>query len=230
MPQFAARGDPGLRRSPLRSLYREVAKRVHPDLTLDEADRGLRQRLMAEANEAFEQGDATRLVRLLELSRLKPEHAPSGERDSDLVRAIRKITLKTRLHFTFLDRFNKEPMRAARSLLAEELLKTSPPQFIPQDLPEFFEEMNMFMRDCYLDGYLLWTTFGFSAIRWWAACNRCVNNERSLKKDPALFSGFQDLAAFFARRDQEAGLAPPGKAEVKAFLEIEIYGAGPEEL
>jgi hypothetical protein len=48
----------------LKSLYREVAKKVHPDLATDEADRHKREQLMAEANAAYQRGDADALRRL----------------------------------------------------------------------------------------------------------------------------------------------------------------------
>src|SRR5487761_480709 len=40
--------------SSLKSLYRGVARRIHPDLAVDEVDRAKRQKLMAEANRAYE--------------------------------------------------------------------------------------------------------------------------------------------------------------------------------
>ena len=41
----------------LKKLYREVAKRVHPDLATDEEERTKRQDLMAAANQAYEEGN-----------------------------------------------------------------------------------------------------------------------------------------------------------------------------
>jgi hypothetical protein len=45
----------------LKDLYREVARRIHPDLATDEADRARRQRFMAQANRAYEEGNEARL-------------------------------------------------------------------------------------------------------------------------------------------------------------------------
>ena len=45
----------------LKNLYREVAKRIHPDLAIDSTDRLERERLMAAANRAYEEGDEARL-------------------------------------------------------------------------------------------------------------------------------------------------------------------------
>jgi hypothetical protein len=59
--------DPGSSASPdLRSLYLETVNRIHPDRASSEEDRTVRERLMKEANAAFERGDAATLRRVLE--------------------------------------------------------------------------------------------------------------------------------------------------------------------
>jgi len=59
--------------SSLKNLYREVARRIHPDLAVDELDRARRQRLMADANRAYENGDEARLRVILEEYESSPE-------------------------------------------------------------------------------------------------------------------------------------------------------------
>lgn len=77
--------------SSLKSLYREVAKRIHPDLALDQIDRDLRQRLMAEANQAYENGDEARLRAILEEYQSSPETVLGDGTGAELIRVIRKI-------------------------------------------------------------------------------------------------------------------------------------------
>jgi hypothetical protein len=50
----------------LREQYLEVVNKIHPDRAANEADLALRERLMKEANAAFERGDAETLRRVLE--------------------------------------------------------------------------------------------------------------------------------------------------------------------
>jgi hypothetical protein len=83
----------------LRSLYREVAKRVHPDLATDPADRSRRQRFMADANRAYEMGDENRLKAILEEYEDSPESVSGEGPAAELVRVIRKIAqVKRRLN------------------------------------------------------------------------------------------------------------------------------------
>ena len=75
----------------LRSLFREAAKRLHPDFAKDEADRLLRTRLMAQANVAYSQGDADALQRILDEFGNSPESVQGEGVGAELVRIIRQI-------------------------------------------------------------------------------------------------------------------------------------------
>jgi hypothetical protein len=84
--------------STLKSLYREVARRIHPDLAVDEADRAKRQKSMAQANQAYEDGDEARLRAILEEYESSPEAVFGKGPGVELVRVIRKIAqVKRRL-------------------------------------------------------------------------------------------------------------------------------------
>ena len=50
----------------LREQYLDVVNQIHPDRAANEADLALRERLMKEANAAFERGDTETLHRVLE--------------------------------------------------------------------------------------------------------------------------------------------------------------------
>ena len=75
----------------LKSLFREAAKRIHPDFAKDEADRELRTRLMAQVNEAYSQGDADALQRILDEFGNSPESVQGEGIGAELVRIIRQI-------------------------------------------------------------------------------------------------------------------------------------------
>jgi hypothetical protein len=75
----------------LKKLYREAARKVHPDLAVDEEDRKRRERLMKEVNQAYEQGDEAALSAVLRESEVSPEAITGQGVAFELVRAIRKI-------------------------------------------------------------------------------------------------------------------------------------------
>ena len=71
--QQAGKREPFRPSDNLRKLYREVAKRIHPDLATDESERKRRHELMTEANRAYEEGDAARLEAILRDWESSPE-------------------------------------------------------------------------------------------------------------------------------------------------------------
>jgi hypothetical protein len=77
--------------SSLKSLYREVAKAIHPDLAQDEEERERRQELMAVANQAYEVGDRNVLEDILCAREQAPEAVSGQDVAMELVRVIRQI-------------------------------------------------------------------------------------------------------------------------------------------
>jgi len=76
----------------MKKIYREVARRVHPDLTSDRADRARRQLLMAEANQAYECGDESKLNKILAEYECSAEAVTGEGAGAELVRVIRRIS------------------------------------------------------------------------------------------------------------------------------------------
>lgn len=77
----------------LKTLYRTVTKRIHPDLGMTEADRELRGRLMGEANDAFRRGDADALRAILEEYEASPESVQSAGNAATLQRVLLQIKI-----------------------------------------------------------------------------------------------------------------------------------------
>jgi hypothetical protein len=77
----------------LKKMYREAAKRIHPDLTADPNDRTRRQGLMAEVNRAYQMGDESGIAKVLDLYESSPEAVQGEGAGAELVRVIRKLSL-----------------------------------------------------------------------------------------------------------------------------------------
>lgn len=75
----------------LKSIYREVAKAVHPDFASGDGERKRRQELMAMANQAYENGDRRTLEKMLSDLEQPPEPTSAPEVAIELVRVIRLI-------------------------------------------------------------------------------------------------------------------------------------------
>jgi hypothetical protein len=82
----------------LKKLFREAAKRVHPDTASDDADRTRRERLMKEVNAAYAAGDENALRRILAGLDSSPDAVQGSGIGADLIRVLRQLRLvKNRL-------------------------------------------------------------------------------------------------------------------------------------
>lgn len=75
----------------LKTLYRETAKRVHPDTANDEADRIRREHLMKEVNAAYTAGDEDALRRILTGLDSSPDAVQGSGVGADLIRVLRQL-------------------------------------------------------------------------------------------------------------------------------------------
>lgn len=75
----------------IKELYRKLAKKIHPDLAIDESDREIRTATMAEVNKAYRDGDVERLEAILREWETSPDAIEGEDIGSRLVRAIRMI-------------------------------------------------------------------------------------------------------------------------------------------
>lgn len=75
----------------LKSLYRDAAKRVHPDTAADEKDRARRERLMKEVNAAYAASDEETLRRILVDIENSPDAVQGSGVGADLVRVLRQL-------------------------------------------------------------------------------------------------------------------------------------------
>jgi hypothetical protein len=89
----------------LKALYRDAAKRIHPDLATDEAEKERRTTLMAALNAAYDAGDPDAIRRILDGESSRPEAITGDDIGSRLMRVIRKIA-QVRGRFTELVALN----------------------------------------------------------------------------------------------------------------------------
>lgn len=95
----------------LKRLYRDVARKIHPDLTSDRDDRAKRQGLMAQANEAYELGDETQLTKILAEYECSPEAVQGEGAGPELIRVIRRIS-QARSRFSEIEAELQELVRS----------------------------------------------------------------------------------------------------------------------
>jgi len=75
----------------VRTLFRDVAKTIHPDLADDDDERERRHKLMIEANRAYAQGDEERLRWILQVWENSPEAVTGSDLDAMRLRLMRRI-------------------------------------------------------------------------------------------------------------------------------------------
>ena len=90
-PDDAASPSKPKRSESLRNLYRQAAKLLHPDLTLDGQEKEKRHWLMADLNAAYALGDEERIRAILREWHAAPESVQGDGPGAELVRVIRKI-------------------------------------------------------------------------------------------------------------------------------------------
>ncbi|MCB9421274.1 MAG: hypothetical protein H6667_15840 [Ardenticatenaceae bacterium] len=77
----------------LKKLYRKLARRFHPDLAVNEADRLYRTERMSGINDAYAARSLTELLVFaaeMETARAEPAEAQPGQTESDMVQALEK--------------------------------------------------------------------------------------------------------------------------------------------
>ena len=100
-PDASDETRPALPAPEFKALYRDAAKRIHPDLATDEVEKERRTKLMAALNAAYDAGDADGIQRLLDDESSRPEAIPGDDIGARLMRVIRKIA-QVRRRFTEL--------------------------------------------------------------------------------------------------------------------------------
>ena len=76
----------------LRSLFREAARLLHPDLASTDAERVRRNDVMAQINIAYRRGDVDALKRIVAGNAHAPEDVSGDGAAAELVRVIRKLS------------------------------------------------------------------------------------------------------------------------------------------
>ena len=74
-----------------RTLFRDVAKAIHPDLARDESTRNRRHTLMVEANRAYALGDEDQLRLILAAWERSPEAVQGSDPEAMRLRLVRRI-------------------------------------------------------------------------------------------------------------------------------------------
>jgi hypothetical protein len=75
-----------------KKAYHKLARLIHPDLALDDEERGRRHELMAKLNDAYSAGDQNQMNELVEEYRDSPDLIAGDSLGDRLIRVIRQIS------------------------------------------------------------------------------------------------------------------------------------------
>ena len=90
-PDSVACHEHGAPSDMLKRVFRDVARNIHPDRAPDEATRLRRHSLMAEANRAYAERDADRLLLILRRWERSPDSVPVDDPDAERLRRQRRL-------------------------------------------------------------------------------------------------------------------------------------------
>jgi seryl-tRNA synthetase len=76
----------------LKKLYRQAAKAMHPDLTINEKSHAICLQMMAEVNLTYEEGSEEKLHEILRRWETSPDSVEGEGVGAELIRVIRKIS------------------------------------------------------------------------------------------------------------------------------------------
>jgi hypothetical protein len=132
-----------------------------------------------------------------------------------------RTDLRVRTQLLFIDRFDSPQVIRYRAALARDFLNHAPHDQIKEEALNFFEDLGLFYRRGFLDEELVWSTFGFYAVRWWMAAYEYIKDERQRTSDPTNFDDFEELAKVFRKLDAQAHLPEPTPSQLNVFLQDE---------
>jgi hypothetical protein len=91
LPKVATPAEPPKRSESLQKLYRRAAFLLHPDRTLDPAEKEIRHHFMAELNETYAKRDEDRIRAILHEWESSPDSVKGDGPGAELIRIIRTI-------------------------------------------------------------------------------------------------------------------------------------------
>jgi hypothetical protein len=117
-PDAVAPSLPAEQQADLRRLYRQLARRFHPDLALDEAERDRRTAIMMRINTAYAAGDLARLEQIA----LEPDLTTNGQAsDQELAESLGREVERCRLRLAEI----KKELAALEGHESTQLLRRS---------------------------------------------------------------------------------------------------------